>query len=204
MSGIKDLIKTYRGENINLNPFRKRFSSTMNAFGKARIGRYSTTSAKEAIKYTSRFPNKILSTKITPLEMKIGKKMFHEMLPDYTDTQSGGGVKTKRIPKKLSNFPRDKGGRNYNMLSKKNLANLKIDPLKTFLSNAKALTPLAAEGLSFISSLPVATLAMVLQSTPANADEVNMKLEDFAKMADEAQPKNVNMDKALPAMPHDI
>jgi hypothetical protein len=45
---------------------------------------------------------------------------------------------------------------------------------------------------------------MALQSTPANADEVNMQLEDFAKMADEAQPKNVNMDKALPAMPHDI
>ena len=72
------------------------------------------------------------------------------------------------------------------------------------MSNAKALSPLAAQGFSFLSSLPVATLAMVLQSTPANADEVNMKLEDFAKMADEAQPKNVNMDKALPAMPHDI
>ena len=66
------------------------------------------------------------------------------------------------------------------------------------------MTPLAAEGLSFISSLPVATLAMVLQSTPANADEVNMKLEDFAKLAEEAQPKNVNIDKALPSEPKDI
>ena len=200
MPGIEDLIKTYRGETINLNPFRKRWSSFLNKFGKSRVGKYSTTSAKEAIKYTSKFPNKILSTKITPKELNIGQKMFHELEPEYTDE----GVKTKRIRNKISNFTRDKGGRNYNMLSKKNLANLKIDPLKTFLSNAKALTPLAAEGLSFISSLPVATLAMVLQSTPANADEVNMKLEDFAKLADEAQPKNVNMDKALPAMPHDI
>tara|TARA_R110000764_G_scaffold27464_5_gene64983 strand:+ start:100 stop:699 length:600 start_codon:yes stop_codon:yes gene_type:complete len=197
---LKDLIKTYRGENINLNPFRKRYSSRMNTFGKAMTGKYSTTLAKEAMGYTSKFPNKILSTKITPLEMKIGKKMFHELKPDWT----ADGVKIKRIRKHISNFSRDTGGRNYNILSKKNLANLKIDPLKTFLSNAKALTPLAAEGLSFISSLPVATLAMVLQSTPANADEVNMKLEDFAKLAEEAQPKNVNIDKALPSEPKDI
>ena len=34
------------------------------------------------------------------------------------------------------------------------------------------------------TSLPVATAAMILQSTPANADEANMTLEDFAMMAD--------------------
>ena len=35
---------------------------------------------------------------------------------------------------------------------------------------------------------------MVVQSTPTNADEVNMQLEDFAKLNEE----NTNMDKALP------
>jgi hypothetical protein len=31
--------------------------------------------------------------------------------------------------------------------------------------------------------LPAATITMFLQSTPANSDEINMKLEDFAMMA---------------------
>ena len=73
------------------------------------------------------------------------------------------------------------------------------------MSNAKALTPLAAKGLSFISSLPVATLAMTLKTTPANADEANMQLEDFAKLA---EANNIemgsNMDKALPGGNKDI
>ena len=34
-----------------------------------------------------------------------------------------------------------------------------------------------------MASLPVATITAVLQSTPTNADEVNMTLEDFAIMA---------------------
>jgi hypothetical protein len=50
------------------------------------------------------------------------------------------------------------------------------------VSNAKALTPLAMKGLTFLSSLPAATVTMFLQSTPANSDEMNMKLEDFAKL----------------------
>ena len=39
------------------------------------------------------------------------------------------------------------------------------------------------KGLNILASLPVATLTMFLQSTPANADEANMQLEDFAMMA---------------------
>ena len=35
---------------------------------------------------------------------------------------------------------------------------------------------------------------MFLQSTPANSDEVNMKLEDFAKLNE----GSTNMDKSLP------
>ena len=198
---LKDLIDVYRGESIQINPFKERSSAGMNTYGQGRIGKYSTTLADEAMNYaTKKFPNRILTTKITPKELNIGQKMFHELEPDYTDE----GVKTKRIRKDISKFTGDNLRKHYNLLSTKNKAKLKVDALKTFMSNAKALSPLAAEGLSFLSSLPVATLAMVLQSTPANADEVNMQLEDFAKLAEDAQPKNVNMDKALPAVPHDI
>ena len=41
---------------------------------------------------------------------------------------------------------------------------------------------------------------MTLQSTPANADEVNMTLEDFAKLNE----GSTNVDKALPSEPKDI
>ena len=198
---LKDLIDVYRGESIQINPFKERSSAGMNTYGQGRIGKYSTTLADEAMNYaTKKFPNRILTTKITPKELNIGQRMFHELEPDYTDE----GVKTKRIRKDINKFTGDNLRKHYNLLSTKNKAKLKVDALKTFMSNAKALSPLAAEGLSFLSSLPVATLAMVLQSTPANADEVNMQLEDFAKLAEDAQPKNVNMDKALPAVPHDI
>ena len=61
----------------------------------------------------------------------------------------------------------------------------KIDILKTIMARAENLTPLAMKGLNILSSLPVATLTLVLQSTPANADEANMKLEDFARLAGE-------------------
>jgi len=202
MAGIEDLIPTFRGETINLNPFRKRWSSLMNAFDKARVGKYSTTAAKEAMKYASnKFPNKILKAMITPLELKIGQKMFHELEPHYTDQ----GVKTKRIRKQISKFIRDKGGINYNILSTKNKNKLKIDILKTIASNAKALTPLATKGLTFLTSLPVSTLIMTLQSTPVNADEANMQLEDFAKLAEKNNLEmGSNMDKALPIRSKDI
>ena len=61
----------------------------------------------------------------------------------------------------------------------------KTDILRTIMARVGNLTPLAMKGLNIIASLPVATLAMVLQSTPANADEANMQLEDFAKLAEE-------------------
>ena len=197
MAGIEDLIEVFRGESINLNPFKERSSARMNTYGQGRVGKYATTLAKEAANYaTKNFPNRILKTKITPLELNIGQKMFHELEPDYTDE----GVKTKRIRKNIRKFTRDNIKKHYNLLSKKNKAKLKVDILKTFMSNAKALTPLAAKGLTFLSSLPVATLTMVLQSTPANADEANMQLEDFAKLHE----GSTNVDKALPSQPKDI
>ena len=197
MAGIEDLIEVYRGEGIKLNPFRKRSSTRMNTFGKKRAGRYATTLPKEAANYaTKNFPNRILKTKITPLELEVGKKVFHQVEPEYTDE----GVKTKRLRKNIRKFTRDNLSKNYNILSKKNKDKLKVDILKTFMSNAKALTPLATKGLNILASLPVATLTMVLQSTPANADEANMQLEDFAKLHE----GNTNVDKALPSQLKDI
>ena len=197
MAGIEDLIEVYRGEGIKLNPFRKRSSTRMNTFGKKRAGRYATTLPKEAANYaTKNFPNRILKTKITPLELKVGQKVFHELEPDFTSE----GVKTKRLRKNIKKFTRNNLSKNYNILSKKNKDKLKVDILKTFMSNAKALTPLATKGLNILASLPVATLTMVLQSTPANADEANMQLEDFAKLHE----GNNNVDKALPSQLKDI
>ena len=197
MPGIEDLIEVFRGEGIKLNPFRKRSSTRMNTFGKKRAGRYATTLPKEAANYaTKNFPNRILKTKITPLELKVGQKVFHELEPDFTSE----GVKTKRLRKNIKKFTRNNLSKNYNILSKKNKDKLKVDILKTFMSNAKALTPLATKGLNILASLPVATLTMVLQSTPANADEANMQLEDFAKLHE----GNTNVDKALPSQLKDI
>ena len=86
MAGIKDLIEVFRGESIKLNPFRKRTSDLMNKYGKGRVGKYATTLAEEAANYaTKKFPNVIKKTKITPNELKVGKRVYHEMEPHYTD-----------------------------------------------------------------------------------------------------------------------
>ena len=197
MAGIKDLIEIYRGESVPINPFKKRSSSLYNVFGKSRMGKYATTSAAEAANYAiKKFPNVIKSTKITPRELKIGKRIYHELQPDFTSE----GVKIKRVRKPIQDLGERALNRNYSILSKKNKDKLKVDILKTFLSNAKALTPLAIKGLNILASLPVATLTMVVQSTPANADEANMQLEDFAKLHE----GNTNVDKALPSEPKDI
>ena len=76
----------------------------------------------------------------------------------------------------------------------------KTNILRTIMARAGNLTPLAMKGLNLIASLPVATLTMVLQSTPANSDEANMQLEDFAKLAE----GSTNIDKALPGGNKDI
>jgi len=92
-----------------------------------------------------------------------------------------------------------------NIKDPKLLKAAKTDVLQTIMARAGSFTPLAMKGLQFITSLPVATATMVLQSTPANADEANMQLEDFAKLA-EANNLNMgsNMDKALPGGNKDI
>ena len=89
---------------------------------------------------------------------------------------------------------------NLGLLDKVDKGKLKINILKTLGVNIKNLTPLAIKGLSAMASLPAATISMILQSTPANADEINMTLEDFAKL----NKGSTNVDKALPSKPKDI
>ena len=192
MAGIADLIDVFRGETINLNPFRSRSSVDMNPGGKIKVGKYATTAADEAINYASKkFPNKILKTKITPRDFKIGKRVFNEVTSDFSERPNI----IKKVANKVKNFTRDRSGQlGYNILSSKNKGKLEVDVLKTLMSNAKALTPLAMKGLTYLSSLPAATVMMFLQSTPANSDEMNMKLEDFAKLNE----GSTNMDKSLP------
>ena len=191
MAGIEDLIEIFRGETINLNPFKTRSSADMNPGGKIKVGKYATTSADEAMNYASKkFPNKIMTTKVSPREFKIGQRVFNEVTSDFSDRPNI----IKKVANKVKDFTRDRSGQlGYNILSKKNKGKLEVDVLKTFVSNAKALTPLAMKGLTFLSSLPAATVTMFLQSTPANSDEMNMKLEDFAKLNE----GSTNIDKAI-------
>ena len=110
-----------------------------------------------------------------------------------------GKVKHLKIPKKLLE---KYGGSTFevNIRDPKLLKAAKTDILQTIMARAGSLTPLAIKGLNVLASLPVATLTMVLQSTPANADEANMTLEDFAKLNE----GSTNVDKALPSEPRNI
>jgi len=165
MSDTESLINIFRGESVNLNPFRKRASSLLNEEGKKLVGKYATTSSEEAANYASRkFPNKVMSTKITSEEFKIGKELF------------------AKNSSYVGNYAKERG---YNILSNKNASNLKIDLVKTFQSNIKSLTPLALKGLKYFISLPAQTAIMSLDSTPVNIDEINMTLEDFGKLKEQ-------------------
>ena len=103
-----------------------------------------------------------------------------------------GKVKSLKIP--LSKY-KELGGNSLEViLDNDSLGKAKTNVMQTFLARAGSLTPLAMKGLTLLSSLPAATVTMFLQSTPANSDEANMKLEDFAKLNN----GSTNMDKALP------
>ena len=116
----------------------------------------------------------------------------------------GGKVKKLNISKDLF---KKLGASDFevNIRDPKLLKAAKTDILQTIMARAGSLTPLAMKGLKVLASLPVATLTMILQSTPANADEANMQLEDFAKLAEENNMEmGSNMDKALPGGDKDI
>ena len=182
MAGIEDYIEVFRGERVNLNPFKKRSSSMMNEQGKKLVGKFITDKADEAAHYTrGKFPAVIKSAKLP-------KETFIKAMETFDDKV----FKNPSYPKDSRFF--------YGLIDEADKGKLKIDILKTLGVNIKNLTPLAMKGLNIISSLPVATATMLLQSTPANADEANMKLEDFAKLRE----TEGMMDKALPSKPKDL
>ena len=109
-----------------------------------------------------------------------------------------GKVKSLKIP--LSKYKELGGNSLQVLLDDASLSKAKTNIFQTFLARAGSLSPLAMKGLNMLASLPVATAAMVLQSTPTNADEANMKLEDFAKLAE----KSSSVDKALESKPKDL
>jgi len=96
-----------------------------------------------------------------------------------------GKVKSLKIPKEV--YKRINPDDVWQTIIKDDnlLKKQKTNILQTIMARAGSLTPLAMQGLKVLASLPVATLTMVLQSTPANAEEANMTLEDFAKLAEE-------------------
>ena len=106
---------------------------------------------------------------------------------------SNAKVKSLKIPQELY---KQLGGNSLevNIRDPKLLNAAKTNIMQTFLARAGSFTPLAMKGLTLLSSLPAATAMMFFQSTPANSDEANMKLEDFAKLNE----GSTNIDKSLP------
>ena len=170
MAKIEDLIEIFRGENLNYNPFKKTIGT---------VGRFVTDNLEYAKAAADEFPAIIKSGKIPKKTLLKSMKAFDQSGQPTTNL----GSKTK-----------------LGLLDKVDQSKLKINILKTLGVNIKNLTPLAIKGLSAMASLPAATIGMVLQSTPANADEANMQLEDFAKLNE----GNTNVDKALLSKPKDI
>jgi len=168
--GIENLVEIFRGENLNYNPFKK-------TAGK--VGRFVTDNIEYAKAAADKFPAIIKSAKIP-------KATFLKSMEAFDQS---GQVSTNRTSRS-----------NLGLLDKADKSKLKINILKTLGVNIKNLTPLAMQGLNFLASLPAATVSMVLQSTPANADEVNMTLEDFAKLNE----GSTNVDKALPSEARDM
>ena len=164
MAGIEDvLVEIFRGENLNYNPFKKTTGTA---------GRFVTDNLEYAKAAADKFPAIIKSAKIPKKTLLKSMEAFDKSGQPTTNL----GSKTK-----------------LGLLDKADKSKLKINILKTLGVNIKNLTPLAIKGLSAMATLPAATIGMVLQSTPANADEANMKLEDFAKLNE----GSTNIDKAI-------
>jgi len=179
MASIEDLIKVYRGEPL-LDRKWPKFKADKITPEKMR-GRWFTKSKDIARFFADKFPSVVKSAKIPVKSFNIGKNLQKAAkLGSYLDP-------------------------NEFLMPRNQLGKVKVNLLQTFLANAKALTPLAMKGLNVLASLPIATLTMVLQSTPANSDEANMQLEDFAKLAEENNLEiGSNMDKTLPGRNRDI
>tara|TARA_R100000541_G_scaffold23182_1_gene33019 strand:+ start:145 stop:666 length:522 start_codon:yes stop_codon:yes gene_type:complete len=158
MAGIEDIINIYRGEPL----FKGKISPYASNKVKENVGKYVTDSVNEVRNYARKFPSIIKSAKVP-------KETFSK----FKDVFDATIFKQPKYPTDSRFF--------YGLIDDSN--KLKVDILKTLGVNIKNLTPLAVKGLNMMASLPAATITMFLQSTPANADEANMTLEDFAMMA---------------------
>ena len=176
MAGIVDMIELFRGEAPSRSGMAKFFKESGD-----RSGRF-FTSQKDFARYIAQG----------------GSQGQGRLIGDLF-----GKVKSLKIP--LSKY-KELGGNSLEViLDNDSLRKAKTNVLQTIMARAGSLTPLATKGLNLIASLPVATATMILQSTPANADEANMQLEDFAKLAEENNIKmGSRMDKALPSELKDI
>jgi len=179
MAGIEELIKIYRGEPI----FKQKISPFSSEKVKQNVGKYVTDNVNEARNYARKFPSIIKSAEVP-------RKTFAKFKDVFDDTI----FKQPKYPTDSRFF--------YGLIDEPN--KLKVDILKTLGVNIRNLTPLAVKGLNTIASLPVATITAFLQSTPANADEANMTLEDFAKLAEENNMQMGSMDKAIETEQKDI
>jgi predicted ATP-dependent protease len=142
-------------------------------------GRFVTDNLKYAEAVGNKFPAIIKSAKIP-------KERFLKSMEAFDQSGQPTTNRTSRS--------------NLGLLDKADKGKLKIDILRTLGLNIKNLTPLAMKGLNILASLPSATIGMVLQTTPANADEANMQLEDFAKLNE----GSTNVDKALSSRSKDM
>ena len=98
-----------------------------------------------------------------------------------------GKVKSLKIPKKI--YERINPDDVWQTMIKDNnlLKKQKIDVLQTIMARAGSLSKLALKGLSVVASLPAQVVVMTL--APTRMGNAEATLEDFAKFADEAQPK---------------
>ena len=173
MAGIEEFITLYRGEAPSRAGLGKYFEMAGD-----RSGKFFTNQAKLARQFAQGG---------AMAQGKLIKDLF-------------GKVKSLKIPKKVYEQINPEGSWQTIIRDDKLLKKTKTNILQTIMARAGSLTPLAMKGLNILASLPVATATMVLQSTPANADEANMQLEDFAKLNE----GSTNVDKALPSEPKDI
>jgi len=128
-------------------------------------GRYFFDKARDAKWYAQRaktLSGKVSSLDLTPEQFDKAKK-----LSQSRTTRLGGEV----------------------IVDSDLLKKQKTDILRTIAARAGNLSKLALKGLSVVASLPAQVVVMTLTPTEVNADEVNMTLEDFATLAEEAKPK---------------
>tara|TARA_R110000787_G_scaffold778_1_gene2751 strand:+ start:41 stop:724 length:684 start_codon:yes stop_codon:yes gene_type:complete len=227
MAGIEDLIKVYRGDSryFDGKNFQSKDDAIKDMVGddskRARTsGRFYTTDKNQAKTYSNlkkgsglAGARKLKEAVISKADFEKGNKLLYKALTGETlkQVKDMQGIRSKDLillPKKNLKDVKVLESTLYNqdgLDTKKgtvrlNSENLKKNFLKTLQSNVKAYTPLALKGLEKLASAPAAFVVSFLDPTVANADEVNMKLEDFAKL----RKMEGMMDKALPSKPKDI